>query len=669
MYVANAGDDTVTVFSGVTCDAENTTGCGRRPATISVGAGPVGLLVDPSNHTVYVADAGPGFLNGGSPVNGTVSMIDSARCTASHLRRCPRTASSTVKVGADPEAVALDRRTHTVYVTTLGKAPAQNGWTVFDADTCNATRHTGCRSQGKLVGDKSGPDDSAIDEGNQTLYSANYDETISAFDLRHCDAANLAGCSTAQPGTVTPFVNFGLDHSLWVVVDRRLHSVYVSFQADAALAVVNTRKCGGSRLKGCATLHTPVAHTGADPEGIAIDPQSQTLYTADEVDNRVSVIAAVRCNAGNTRGCRHPYPAVAVRYAGPLATDNAVHTVYVTAGRNSVSMIDERACNGDHLTGCRRTPRSFRAGPYGTGVAVDAETHTVYITDNGKGPTGEVSVVDDRSCNATRHSGCARVRTLQVPGGNAVGIAIDQLTDTIYVATSVQHHPNLISVFNGATCNASESAGCGQTPAVMIVAAGTPGGAAVAVAVNEATNTLYATNNIYADPTGNAVYVFDAATCDGQDVAGCDQSPATVTVGKDPDGLAVDPATDTVYAVVHREGDYPASVAAIDGATCNGSDTSGCRQTPAMSSAGFGALFDAFDPVTQEVFTVNLQDESLSVIDGARCSAADASGCGAAPTEDAVGDYPAYLAVDPGLSTVYVASPGGVSVVPAAPLR
>ena len=59
----------------------------------------------------------------------------------------------------------------------------------------------------------------------------------------------------------------------------------------------------------------PKIHTGADPEGVVLDPDTQTLYTANEVDNDVSVIDASRCNAQNTSGCRIP-PAVAINAAG-----------------------------------------------------------------------------------------------------------------------------------------------------------------------------------------------------------------------------------------------------------------------------------------------------------------------------------------------------------------
>ena len=395
-----------------------------------------------------------------------------------------------------------------------------------------------------------------------------------------------------------------------------------------------------------------------------LDPSTQTLYTANEIDNDISVIDASKCNAENTGGCRHPAPAISVPAPGPLATDDAVHTAYVTAGTDTVAMINTQGCNAYRLAGCAQTPPQFTAGQYGAGVAVDHRTHTVYIANGGAGSTGTVSVINDRTCNAGDQAGCAHLKTMQVPGGNPDGIAINPATGTVYVATNTASGPNLISVFNGSTCNASETIGCSQTPAVLPI--GDSGGAGIDLAINDRTNTLYIANNPYADPAGDAVYVINAATCDAQSTAGCEQTPTTVTVGDDPAGLAVDPWTDTIYAVLHAEGDYAASVAVINGATCNGSTTTGCGQSPPTVAAGYGALKAAIDPTTGKLYTTNLHDTSVSVINTSACNATNTSRCGQTQRADAVGDYPTFIAVDSATGTAYVANIEGVSVIPLA---
>ena len=83
---------------------------------------------------------------GGAGDSTTVSMIDSATCNATDLAACPTTPPPTVDVGASPDDVDVDQATHTVYVTTLDRRRVNSGWTVFDANTCNATVQIGMRS-------------------------------------------------------------------------------------------------------------------------------------------------------------------------------------------------------------------------------------------------------------------------------------------------------------------------------------------------------------------------------------------------------------------------------------------------------------------------------------------------------------------------------------------
>ena len=104
----------------------------------------------------------------------------------------------------------------------------RNGWAVFNANTCNATVQSGCGTIGRITGDPAGPNAGKVDAANDTLYTANCDNTVSAFDRRHCDASDLAGCAAETPGIVNPVNEAGFEADLWVAVDAALHSVYVS---------------------------------------------------------------------------------------------------------------------------------------------------------------------------------------------------------------------------------------------------------------------------------------------------------------------------------------------------------------------------------------------------------------------------------------------------------
>jgi DNA-binding beta-propeller fold protein YncE len=659
LYVTNATDNTVSVVNGAICNAQVTSGCNQTPATVPVGLLPLAIFADDTNHTVYVANQGPNLTGT------TLSMIDTAVCNGSHLAGCVGFKPPTMSVGTAPGDVDVNQTTHTVYVALLG------GVAAFDANTCNAKVLSGCGTIGVLTGDPNGYFSAKVDSANNTIYTANFDNTASAFDGRMCNASDLAGCATEKPGNV--IVNGGtfFDVSIWVAVDVPLHSVYVSSQKDDYLAVIDTNICNGRHLTACATLKPPTIHTGANPQLFALNQATQTLYVANEVDNNVSVINALLCNATFTAGCRHPAPEVNVRTGvSAIAVDTAVQTAYVANGNmNTVSMINTQNCNASSLQGCARALPTASVGASPNGIAIDNQTHTVYVTNFGSGATGTVTVIDATTCNATHSSGCSKFKVLQVPGGNPGGIAINQATDTLYVATLTRSGPDIVSVFNGATCDASQSLGCTQKPAVIRVGnSGGSVGSELSLAVNQVTNTIYATNLVLASPLfmGNRVYVINGATCDATNTTGCGKSPAMITAGHNPWGIAVDEATDTIYTANIAGAEFAATVSVINGATCNGSNTSGCGQTPLKVPVGFGAVGITVDNAANRIYVANIQDTSVSVINGSTCNATMTAGCRKTPPKVAVGLAPFAAAVDQGVATVYVLnSVGTVSVIPA----
>jgi DNA-binding beta-propeller fold protein YncE len=672
VYVANNGDNTVSVFNGATCNAVDTSGCGQNPATVPVGPGPLALFNDPANHTVYIANCGSSCGIGG-PASTIVSMLDTATCNATDLQGCPATPPPTADVGAAPVNVDVAQASRTAYVTTIGAHKAQNGWAVFNASTCNAAVQSGCGAIGRIIGDPSGPNAGVIDPANDTLYTANFDTTMSAFDLRHCNASDLAGCASDKPGTVTvaPPADAGFAVALWLVADAPLHTVYVVNQKDDTLSAVNTNVCNGSHLAACARLRPPTIHSGEDPESVALNPQTQTLYTANQVTSDVSVIDAARCNATITRGCRRPPPAVALPGAGGSAADPAAGTVYVTTGPHTVSMINSRICNASRLTGCARRPTRARVGTGPNSVAVNPRTHTVYVA-SAAGTTGTVTVLNDQTCNAANTTGCTNAHTLRVPGGNAAAIAVNPATDTIYVATAPPGGPappatpSTVSVFNGATCNAATSAGCGQVPHTATV-----GFDASALAVNPATDTIYVANfsQKHAPFAGNTVSVIDGITCNATDTSGCANTPQTITVGPaftTPAGVAIDQAADTIYVANLENGEGNGTVSVINGAICNATTTTGCGHTPPTVTVGFGPTAVAFDPANQAVAVTNIEDTSVSVIHAATCNATITAGCHRAQPKSPAGRGPATLAIEPAVRTMYISNGDNtVSIIPA----
>src|SRR5262249_2686050 len=142
-----------------------------------------------------------------------------------------------------------------------------------------------------------------------------------------------------------------------------------------------------------------------------------------------------RCNAGDTSRC-HVEP-VTVR-VGPnpqfLAVDEKTHTVYVAnSGADTVSVIDARACNARRTSGCK-VVATVKAGKLPFTLAVNDATGTLYVADLG---TGTVSVLDAGSCNATDVTGCGRKPATIKVGDFPGGIALDSRTNTVYVTGQV----------------------------------------------------------------------------------------------------------------------------------------------------------------------------------------------------------------------------------------
>ena len=108
----------------------------------------------------------------------------------------------------------------------------------------------------------------------------------------------------------------------------------------------------------------------------------------------------------------------------------------------------------------------------------------------------------------------------------------------------------------------------------------------------------------------NTVSVINGATCNGKVTSGCGQRPAHAAVGRQFFGFAaVDPATDLVYVSNYRDD----TVSVIDGATCNGKVTSGCRPHAADGPAARNPSGPAFDPAHRSVYAADNGGGALSV--------------------------------------------------------
>jgi DNA-binding beta-propeller fold protein YncE len=335
------------------------------------------------------------------------------------------------------------------------------------------------------------------------------------------------------------------------------------------------------------------------------------------------------------------------------ALDSATGTLYVAnSGDNTLSMIDTRACNLHHVSGCGRHWPTVPVGPSPFGVIVDAATHTVYATDF---TAHEVTLFDATTCNAHVTTGCNRPKlTIHVGAWPSEGI-VDPATGVVYVAGAGS---TLISAIDGNACSTVRRACTGHQPFSTITA----GGGAGSVELNPKTHTVYLVNYGWVNgqrfPGANTLSVIDAATCVHLDPAGCTPVATVNDVGVSPADLAIDPRTDTLYITNTYDfsGQKNGTVSVVDAQMCNAEDTAGCPTlVPTQVTVQADPDEQWFDPATRLVWINNQNSNTESVIDSRRCSAATPSGCQSLkPPTRTTGLSPSAVLADPQVGTVYV---------------
>jgi DNA-binding beta-propeller fold protein YncE len=273
------------------------------------------------------------------------------------------------------------------------------------------------------------------------------------------------------------------------------------------------------------------------PQQLALIPRTGSAYLVNVGGSNVLAVADVsRCDPVNTSACRVNAPSVPRDHEFLAAIDAATDTMYASGTTSPrIDVLNGATCHAGQLSGCAPVAEIPIDEPRATVGAVDDLTHTLYVSG-----ASSVSVINTATCNAEITTGCAsRPATMAI--GASPGIpALNPATETLYVAFGKTG--SKVAAINASTCNAQTTTGCGQAPGIVSVSAGTN-----QIAVSPATNTIYAPA---AGPnfSGDTVAVINGATCDATDLAGCGRPAATVKIGAGPDGLAVNDSTNTVYA-------------------------------------------------------------------------------------------------------------------------
>ena len=371
--------------------------------------------------------------------------------------------------------------------------------------------------------------------GSAYLVNVGGSNVMAVADVSGCDATNTSACRHDAPSV-------SHEHGFLAAIDPATNTIYASSTTAREIDVLNALTCRAGQLSGCA----PVAEIpiGAPRAAVgAIDDVTHTLYAS--AGSSVSVINTATCNAAITTGCSAKAPTIPIGTgAGIPALNPTTQTLYVAFGKtgNSVAAINAGTCNAQTTSGCGTTHGVVNVAAGTNQLAVSTATNTIYAPSAGANFSGNtVAVINGATCDAADLSGCGQPTATVKVGAGPDGVAVNDLTHTVYVANNADGDaPGTVSVINGATCNGATTARCAPIADVAV------GRAPLLAAIDTATDQFYVTN--YASAT---VSIIDGSTCNAANTTGCSRPADAQAVGSSPFGLAIDDDTNTRLRV-HR---------------------------------------------------------------------------------------------------------------------
>ena len=422
--------------------------------------------------------------------------------------------------------------------------------------------------------------------------------------------------------------------------------------------------------------------TGSQPFAVAVNPATNKIYVVNNGPNTVTVIDGATNTTRTVQVGRTPVA---------IAVDPVTNEVYVAnSGDGTVTVINE----------AQVITKTIPVGMNPQAIIVNAITNKIYVAaENGNlisvfNPNGQVVVID----------GTTDTVKTTIPGGkNPFAIALNPVTNRIYVANNSNGSNSTVSVINGSSDSVIATIDVGNSPNALAVnpvtnkvyviddsgldvidglsdtlRTTTPlaSSGLSAIAVNPVTNFIYVTEtssggaviavNGATDtvsgtvPVGNSpkalavnsltnrIYVTDSATVGH--VVVIDGSTNTrvnsIFTGVNPDAVAVNPVTNRVYVANNGIPGSPllgGNVAVVDGAT----------RTTNTIQAGSNPNAVAVNQLTNKVYVPNTGDNTVTVIDAAN---------GGTTSTVSTGTGPTAVAVNPATNKIYVPNSGSADV-------
>ncbi|HEX6771395.1 MAG TPA: YncE family protein [Acidobacteriaceae bacterium] len=280
-----------------------------KQSTIDVGRQPNAIAIDPGTNRIYVVNAG----------SGNVSVIDGSH---NHV-------ISTVPTDTRPYAIGIDAGLHRAYVSNTFSDKV----TVIEGATNMATQLP--------LGWKD------FVETDARLHLA--------FFISYEDRA-LTVLNAAQKSRR---VDLGLSHPWGLAVDEQRGIVYITEIGEDTLVAYH-EDSGKSET----------AHTGAMPDAVAVDESTNRVYVANYVGGSVTVFDGATLKAIATVATGH--------HPQALALDGRRHRVLVANTHSDNVTVIDGASN--------RVVATVPAGRNPYAVAVDPESGQVYVANYGSQP-------------------------------------------------------------------------------------------------------------------------------------------------------------------------------------------------------------------------------------------------------------------------------------------
>ncbi len=312
-----------------------------------------------------------------------------------------------------------------------------------------------------------------------------------------------------------------------MVINQVTHTVYVADSGDSKVYVIDANSYAVTSV-----------NVGSSPRSIAVNEVTNKIYVPGFASNDLSIIDGATntvqtISVGNSPGAVAVNPLTNQIFVANIGNGNGASVSVVNGSDNTVSTL----------------PVQSGAASSQAAIVVDPQTNIAYAGING----GSLTAVDGASLAVTNLS--------TGTGGNSA-IALNPVTHKLYTASTDPSTGNIVlAIADGAT-NLSAPLTTQTQP--------------WSIAVNPATNKIYATNN-----GSNSVSVIDGAT---------NTVSATVATGTNPGAIAIDPSQNLIY-VANLNGN---SVTII-----NGSNNSTQNQNLGTSVSPDSL---AVNPVLRQVF-------------------------------------------------------------------